>query len=371
MSPESFQYLLNVVGPIISKNDTPFRKAISPSERLCLTLHYLAYGGSQQSLSFSFRIAKSTISGIIAETCLAIWNSLNAQYMRPPKTPEDWKRISQDFNDIWNLPHCIGAIDGKHIAIKSPINSGSLYYNYKGFFSMILMAICDARYIFTLVDIGSYGSNNDSGVFRNSAMGKAFFNDEMNLPFSDYLDNAHQFGRVPYYMVGDEAFPLQPWLLRPFPGQGIPEEQVIFNYRLSRARRVIENAFGILAARWRVFMHPIQSSAEKVDVIVKATISLHNFLRQTNSAGYCPSGFVDSWDETGKIKEGEWRHIVGNNQGGMLLNDIPPVRGSRPLVSALEVRDVIKSYVNSMEGSLPWQWDHVRSRGTVLSTANG
>lgn len=65
MSPESFKYLLNVVGPAISKQDTKFRKAISASERLCLILHYLAYGGSQQSLCFSFRIAKSTISKII------------------------------------------------------------------------------------------------------------------------------------------------------------------------------------------------------------------------------------------------------------------------------------------------------------------
>ena len=93
-------------------------------------------------------------------------------------------------------------------------------------------------------------------------------------------------------LVGDEAFPLQSWLLRPYPGQGIPEKQRIFNYRLSRSRRVIENAFGILAARWRVFMQLIQSTVEKTDRIVKATICLHNFLRQTNGAGYCPMGFV-------------------------------------------------------------------------------
>ena len=175
MSPESFKYILNVVGPVIAKKDTRFRKAIPPAERLCLTLHYLAYGGSQQSLSFAYRVAKSTISNVIDETWLALWNCLKENFLQPPKTSEDWKRIAKDFFNIWNLPHCIGAIDGKYIRIKAPINSGSVFYNYKGYFSMALMAFCDAHYVFTLVDIGSCGSNNGSGIFRKSAMGKAFF----------------------------------------------------------------------------------------------------------------------------------------------------------------------------------------------------
>ena len=93
------------------------------------------------------------------------------------------------------------------------------------------------------------------------------------------------------------------WLLRPYPGQGIPEEQRIFNYRLSSARSIIENAFGILAACLRVFMQPIQSTVEKTDRIVKPTIRLNNFLWETNSVGYCPTGFIISYEETGTIKE--------------------------------------------------------------------
>ena len=123
MSPESLKYLLKVVGLIISKEDTRFQKAIPSAERLCLTLHYLAYGGSQQSLSFCFRIAKSTICSIINETCKAIWDCLSEQYVRPPRTSNDWKCIAKDFENIWNLPHCIGAIDGKHVSVKSPLNS--------------------------------------------------------------------------------------------------------------------------------------------------------------------------------------------------------------------------------------------------------
>ena len=84
ISPESFKYLLNVVGPIILKEDARFRKAIPSAERLCLTLHYLEYG--QQSLSFSFRISKSKIYTIINETCEAIWVCLREQYVHQPRT---------------------------------------------------------------------------------------------------------------------------------------------------------------------------------------------------------------------------------------------------------------------------------------------
>ena len=81
-------------------------------------------------------------------------------------------KIAKDFETIWNMPHVLGALDGKHIRIQCPENTGSIFQNYKGFFSIILLAICDAKYNFTLVDVDQYGSNNDSGVVANSAMGE-------------------------------------------------------------------------------------------------------------------------------------------------------------------------------------------------------
>ena len=251
--------------------------------------------------------------------------------MCPPRTTDDWKNIAKDFYEIWNLPHCIGAIDGKHARTKTQLNSGSLYFNCKGFLSIVLMAICDARYVFSFVDIGDNGSNNDSGVFRKSAIGKSFFNEEMNLPNPEYMENSHAFGQIPYYLVGDDAFPDAD------PGQGIQENQSIFNYRLPRVRRVIENDFGILSARCRVFMQPIQTTVENAEIVVKGTICLHNFLRQTNS----PNGFVDSWDEKGEIKDREWRSLVADSQS-RILTDIPPIRGSPPTIKAFGVRENLK-----------------------------
>lgn len=349
MSPESFDLLLSLVSPLISKQSTKLREPISSAERLALTLRFLASGNSQQTMSFSYRIGRTTVSRIIKETCLAIWQVLKDKYMRAPCLPDDWKNIGEEFMELWNFPHCIGAIDGKHIAIECPINSGSLYHNYKGFFSTVLMATCDAHYVFTFVNIGDYGSNNDSGVLENSVMGTAFANNSLGIPDAETVEGCSI--PLPYFLVGDDIFGLKTWLQRSFPGRsGLSEARQIFNYRLSRARRVIENAFGILTARWRIFSRPIQGSVETVEAITLATVSLHNYLRQTNSASYCPSGFVDSEHRSGDIRPGEWRHIVHNDSRGALI-DIAPQRGRRYPNTAVAVREALMNYFISDSGS--------------------
>ena len=124
------------------------------------------------------------------------------------------------------------------------------------------MAICDARFIFTHIDIGSYGLIMTVVCLEIQKWENSFSKIKYIYQRPIAWGGSSISEKVPYYLVGDEAFPLQSRLLRPYPGQGILDEQVIFNYRLSRARRVTENAFGILSARWRIFMRPIQSNAD-------------------------------------------------------------------------------------------------------------
>ena len=76
------------------------------------------------------------------------------------------------FEELWNLPNVIGALDNKHIGIQCSAGTGTKFHNYKGFFSLVLLAVCDARYCFAPTDIGQYDSNNDGGVFKNSELGK-------------------------------------------------------------------------------------------------------------------------------------------------------------------------------------------------------
>ena len=161
-------------------------------------------------------------------------------------------------------------------------------------------------------------------------------------------------------MVGDEIFPLKNWLMRPYPGRQLQEDGAIYNYRHSLARRVIENAFGILVTRWRLFNTSINASVKNIEKYVKAAIVLHNYLRVTENATYSPVGFVDSENSNGEIKPGHWRSTVNTNKQSSLLSDIQPVRGSRYREDALSMRDGLKDYVNSKEGELEWQCDHVR-----------
>ena len=112
---------------------------------------------------------------------------------------------------------------------------------------------------------------------------------------------------LPYVLVADEIFPLKPWLMKPFPGKEKPLEKEIFNYRLSQCRRIIENSFGILTAKWRVFRRPIKADPQYVEMITKAAVCLHNYLRLTH---YIPDGFVDSEDDSGNVHPGDWRAII-------------------------------------------------------------
>ena len=244
---------------------------------------YLASGHSMNGLAIRFRLGNSTVQDIIKNTCDAIWEELAPTELKPPTT-EDWQRIESRLAQRWNFPNCVGALDGKHIVIQAPNNSGSMFYNYKGTFSVVLMALVDADYRSTYVDIGDYESNSDGSIFKNSKFGQAFMNNQLGIPGPKTLDNWPDGGVVPHCIVADEAFLLRCDLMRPYPRtnnrQTLPEEQKIFNYRLSRARGIVENAFGILAQRWRIFSRRINLLPKNVDSVVKACVVLHNYLTE-------------------------------------------------------------------------------------------
>lgn len=248
----------------------------------------LATGESLRSLAFSFRIDHSTISKFLPDVLKSLKRGLEGRVL-PDPSQIDWNEKAEQFWTRWDFPNCVGAVDGKHVRIISPDNSGSLFYNFKGYFSIVLFALVDANCKFTLIDVGSYGKEGDAGIFSKSSLGKVVEQEEIFppprlLPSSDF--------KLPHVIIGDEAFRLDTHVLKPYPQKqaAVDIRKRNYNYALSRARRVTENAFGLLSVVFRIFFTPINLKPETVDLVIFVSCCLHNLLRDEFLSNSPPPG---------------------------------------------------------------------------------
>lgn len=140
--------------------------------------------------------------------------------------------------------------------------------------------------------------------------------------------------------------------MKPYPGVSLSKDKENYNKRLSRARRCIENAFGILVCRWRILLTTLNIFPDNAEKVVCACVALHNFLRLTKEAKniYLPSKFVDWEDGDHNMQPGMWRQEVSHN-----LRSVQPSRNFHILggSNALRIRDTICRFVNT-EGQLSW-----------------
>ena len=175
------------------------------------------------------------------------------------------------------VPHAVGALDGKHIAIKKPKKSGSEYFNYKGYFSLVLLALVDADYKFLWVNMGASGSSSDAQIFNRRKLKRRIENGTLGLPPPEPLGAGG--ADLHYFLLGDDAFALMPWLVKPYSRRRLTREERIANYRISRGRRVVENSFGILVKRFRVLLTTMEQRPKVVRDIVLTCVILHNMPR--------------------------------------------------------------------------------------------
>lgn len=283
-------------------------------------------------------MGERTVSEIVEEVCDALWNHIQPRVLKEPTT-SDWKEIANDFKVNCQFDHCIGAIDGKHVTIKAPPNSGSDFFNYKKTFSIVLLAVADSNRKFIYIDVGSKGRFSDSGILNDSVFGKKLKNGGLKLPPEEPLYPGGV--EMPYVFVGDEAFPLMTNLMRAYPQSRLSSEsRRVYNYRLCRARRVVENAFGILAARFRVFRRPFECRIELVEKMVKAACVLHNYLIKHNFYNMRPDEIED----------------LNDNQMTPLIHS-----GFRYSNESFFVREEFREYFNKI-GTVPWQRTRVQNR---------
>lgn len=187
------------------------------------------------------------------------------------------------------------------------------------------------------MDIGSYGKNSDGGIFANSNLEKSLDNEKLNVPEDRTLPGTNII--VPYVILGDEAFPLKTYLMRPYPGAQSKEdiEKRIFNYRLYRARRLVECAFGILPQTFRIYCRRLKADPQNVNQIILTTCILHNVIR--NSRIIFPT----------------------NTEESLNMNNVQNLQrhGGNARTEAFAIRNIFKDFFNSPVGSVPWQHDKI------------
>ncbi|XP_064108616.1 uncharacterized protein LOC135216990 [Macrobrachium nipponense] len=309
MTQESFNELLAIIGPHIRKDSTHLRKSIPAEERLAITLRFLATGCSSFELHNTFRCGTSTARGIVQEVCKAVWEYLHYLCF-PELTKEEWLKIEEGFRCEAQFPNCIGAIDGKK------------------YFSMVVLAVCDANYRFTFIDVDSYGKASDSSIYKNSNLYQKMQQDTLNIPSDKPVSTNGD--PLPFVFVGDEAFGLSTHMLCPYGGKNLQHKKKIFNYRLSRARRYIESAFAILTNKWRIFHRPLDLHVENAENIIRACCTLHNFVRERDGVQF---------ENT--------LNVVGLTDGdGAIQAGCPR--------SAITIREKFSDYFSSI-GSVSWQ----------------
>ncbi len=300
--PAMFQEMVDRLTPLICKLDTNYNKALDTGLKVAITLAYMATGDSSKSLQYGFCVAYNSSCLLIAEVTSAILDAYHEEVIVTPTTPDDWMVIANNNSCKWQYHHCLGTIDGKHVVIRKPMNAGSYYYNYKNFHSIILMALVDGDYKFTCVEVGANGTSSDAQIFEDCGLKAAIDQLVIGFPPDCRPDDDKD---MPYIFVGDDAFPLHTYMMKPYGRLGLEVLERIYNYYMSRCRRVSENAFGILANRYACLLSVIKFQPKIVTNIVLAAYCCHNLMRMRYPV--IQNAIMDHQDNQNNVIPGEWR----------------------------------------------------------------
>lgn len=212
------------------------------------------------------------------------------------------------------------------------------------------MALVDAEYNFSFVDIGCQGRISDGGVFNKCKLFRKIEDRSLNIPAPKSLPERTL--KLPFVFVADSAFPLTENIMKPYSGYHSKDSaERAYNYRLSRARRIIENVFGIASSVFRVLRKPLLLEPDKAALVVMTVVCLHNFLRRSKTSRhlYTPVGSLDV-EKEGEVTLGAWRTEEGELTSLLPLKNVP----RRNKESVAGIRKEFAEYFKG-PGAVPWQ----------------
>ena len=283
-------YLFGEMEDLLTR-ETICEEPVHPMTRLAVCLYRLARGDYLHTIGELVGLGTSTVSVIVQEVCSAIVNRSWKPFVEKnmPKTLQEIKENMATFDELWQFPFSFGAVDGCHLPMKCPkggLESAKEYHNFKNFYSIVVMAIVDARNRFMWASSGFPGNSHDAIIFQSTDLYNKISNEEY-LPAYCIKDSETEIYPV---LLGDSAFPFLPWLMKPYGNAILTNEQCYFNYRLSRARMVVEGAFGQLKGRWRILLRKNECCSETLKLMSLACIILHNICIDLEDKGVRAKG---------------------------------------------------------------------------------
>ncbi|XP_064487325.1 uncharacterized protein LOC135399499 [Ornithodoros turicata] len=269
VSPATFRYLLESLQSI-ERQDTNMRNAISLEKRVAVGLYRLCSSAEDRTIAHLFAIGRSTVNAIFKDFCDAVILHLEQQWICMVRRNEMESHM-REFHAVTGFPQAIRALGGCHLPVSPPKLHATDYYNYKGWYSIILLALVDHQYKFKYINVGSPGRCHDAHVYGRSRLRSLVDGDHFQSPVVTIEGTF-----IPPIILCDQAFPLTSNLLKPFANAPKGTPQASFNYNLSKTRRIVENAFGRVKARFRHVMKRMECNTTLAKRSIRTACTLHN-----------------------------------------------------------------------------------------------
>nr|XP_048696075.1 neuropilin and tolloid-like protein 1 isoform X2 [Caretta caretta] len=269
MRKATFTGLCEELAPTLQHKDTRLRAALTVEKRVAIEVLKLASPDSYLSVANQFGVRKSTIGIMLLQLCRAI----NRILLRRSVTPGNVHDIVDGFAQMC-FPNCGGAIDGTHIPILAPAHLASEYVNQKGYFSMVLQVLVDHLGSFIDINAGWPGKVHDICIFRNTGLFRKL---QAGTLFPDQEITIGEV-EMPFVILGDPAYPLMPWLMKPYTGS-LDSSKEWFNNRLRRCRKTVDCAFVRLKGCWHSLYGKLDLADDSIPAVISVCCTLHNICK--------------------------------------------------------------------------------------------
>lgn len=256
VNKQGFMSIFDIAKHSLPAHTKKTNSPLSPIQQLSVTLRFLATGDFQISCGDFQGISQSSACRAVHRTTKALASLSKDVIVFPDNNTE----TNQYFLEYCGIPAISGIIDGSQIPIKSPGGpDAELYRCRKGFFSFNVQFVCDHKLKIMNVVSGWPGSTHDSRIWNNC---------QLKIEFATKAKQG--------LLLGDSGYPLEPFLMIPFPYPPNSRGKGRFNRALCKARSAIERCIGVLKRRWACLSRQLKCSNTRVPTIVVACSVLHN-----------------------------------------------------------------------------------------------